>query len=144
MSVERILRGKSHEVLTTEGSARLAEVCQLLAERRIGAVPVMEGDSLIGIISERDVVRALARAGAGALGEPVSGIMTRAVRTITRATTVDQAMEIMTEGRFRHLPVVEAGRLIGIVSIGDVVKSRLEDQQREVEDLRSYVVGGTA
>lgn len=143
MSVERILRGKSHEVLTTEGSARLAEVCQLLAEKRIGAVPVMEGESLIGIISERDVVRALARAGAAALQEPVAGIMTRAVRTITRATTVDQAMEIMTEGRFRHLPVVEAGRLIGIVSIGDVVKSRLEDQQREVEDLRSYV-GGTA
>lgn len=141
MSVERILRGKSREVAGTTGGATLAGVCALLAERRIGAVPVLEGNALIGIISERDVVRALARGGAAALDLPVSEIMTREVRTITRQTRVEEAMAIMTEGRFRHLPVVEEGRMVGIVSIGDVVKARLDAQQREVEDLKSYVAG---
>lgn len=141
MSIERILRGKSHAVTTIEAGASLATVCALLSERRIGAVPVMEGQSLIGIISERDVVRALARGGASVLDTAAGEVMTRAVTTITRATRVEEAMAIMTEGRFRHLPVVEEGRLVGILSIGDVVKARLDDQQREVEDLRSYVVG---
>lgn len=141
MSVDRILRGKSHLVAVTDAAASLAAVCRLLAEKRIGAVPVMEGQRLIGIISERDLVRALAAEGAAALERPVSAVMTRAVRTITRATPVDEAMAIMTEGRFRHLPVVEEGRMVGIVSIGDIVKIRIEDQQREVEDLKSYVAG---
>jgi CBS domain-containing protein len=141
MTVERILQGKSREIASITAGASLASVCTLLAERRIGAVPVMEGTSLIGILSERDVVRALALGGATALELPVGEIMTRSVRTITRGTKVEEAMAIMTEGRFRHLPVIEDGRMIGIVSIGDVVKARLDAQQREVEDLKSYVAG---
>lgn len=141
MTVERILQGKSHDVASTTGGVTLSAICTLLADRRIGAVPVLEGHALVGIISERDVVRALARGGAAALDLPVGEIMTRAVRTITRQTTVEEAMAIMTEGRFRHLPVVEEGRIVGIVSIGDVVKARLDAQQREVEDLKSYVAG---
>ncbi|GAB0118512.1 CBS domain-containing protein [Acidisoma sp. 7E03] len=141
MSIERILRGKSRDIASTTGGATLAAVCTLLADRRIGAVPVLEGNALVGIISERDVVRALARGGATALELPVSEIMTRAVRTITRLTTVEEAMAIMTEGRFRHLPVVEEGQMVGIVSIGDVVKARLVAQQMEVEELKSYVAG---
>lgn len=141
MSVERILQGKARDVATVEATRSLNDVCQLLVQRRIGAVPVLEGTALIGIVSERDIVRALSVHGGAALGLPVSAVMTRAVKTITRATLVEEAMAIMTEGRFRHLPVLDEGRLIGIVSIGDIVKARLDDQQREVEDLRSYVVG---
>lgn len=141
MTVDRILRGKSHHVTVTEATATLAAVCGVLSEKRIGAVPVMDGARLIGIISERDVVRALAAHGAAALEKPVAEIMTRAVRTILRETAVEQAMEIITQGRFRHLPVVEAGQMVGIVSIGDIVKIRLDDQQREVDDLKSYVAG---
>jgi CBS domain-containing protein len=141
MSVERILQGKGRAVATVTGAHSLEAVCKLLAERRVGALPVMDGQSLTGILSERDVVRALSVHGAGALGLPVSSVMTRDVRTITRETLVQEAMSIMTEGRFRHLPVVEEGRLIGIISIGDVVKSRLDAQQMEVDELRSYVAG---
>lgn len=141
MTVDRILQGKSRDIASITAGASLAAVCSLLAERRIGAVPVLEGTSLIGILSERDIVRALALGGATALELPVGEIMTRSVRTITRATRVEEAMAIMTEGRFRHLPVIEEGRMIGIVSIGDVVKARLDAQQREVEDLKSYVAG---
>jgi CBS domain-containing protein len=141
MTVDRILQGKSREIASITAGASLAAVCSLLAGRRIGAVPVLEGTSLIGILSERDVVRALALGGATALELPVGEIMTRSVRTITPMTTVEEAMAIMTEGRFRHLPVIEGGRMIGIVSIGDVVKARLDAQQREVEDLKSYVAG---
>ncbi|HEX3982375.1 MAG TPA: CBS domain-containing protein [Acidisoma sp.] len=141
MSVERILQGKGADVATVEATRTLSEVCQMLVERRIGALPVMEGTALIGILSERDIVRALSVHGAAALGLPVSAVMTRAVQTIKRDTTVEEAMGIMTRGRFRHLPVLEEGRLVGIVSIGDIVKARLDAQQREVEDLRSYVVG---
>lgn len=141
MSVERILQGKGREVATITGTQSLEAVCKILAERRVGALPVMDGATLAGILSERDVVRALSVHGAGALGLPVSSVMTREVRTITRETRVEEAMGIMTEGRFRHLPVLEAGRLIGIISIGDVVKARLDAQQLEVDELRSYVVG---
>jgi CBS domain-containing protein len=141
MTVDRILQGKSREIASITAGASLAAVCSLLADRRIGAVPVLEGTSLIGILSERDIVRALALGGATALELPVGEIMTRSVRTITRTTRVEEAMAIMTEGRFRHLPVIEEGRMIGIVSIGDVVKARLDAQQREVEDLKSYVAG---
>ncbi|MCB8875192.1 CBS domain-containing protein [Acidisoma silvae] len=141
MSVERILKGKGRDVATITGAQSLEAVCKILAERRVGALPVMEGPSLAGILSERDVVRALSVHGAGALGLPVSSVMTREVRTITRETRVEEAMGIMTQGRFRHLPVVEGGQLIGIISIGDVVKARLDAQQMEVEELRSYVAG---
>ena len=143
MSVERILQGKGQDVMTVVATRTLGEVVQLLVQRRIGAVPVVEGTRLTGILSERDIIRALSVHGAAALELPVSSVMTRSVQTITRQTRVEEAMAIMTEGRFRHLPVLEEGKLIGIVSIGDIVKSRIDQQQDEVEHLRSYV-GGAA
>jgi CBS domain-containing protein len=141
MWVEKILERKGRDVATVAGTRSLEEVCRMLAERRIGALPVAEGTMLVGIVSERDIVRALSVHGAAALGLSVSSVMTRKVQTITRETSVEQAMALMTEGHFRHLPVVEEGKLVGIVSIGDIVKARLDTQQREVDDLRSYVAG---
>ncbi|MBW4024350.1 MAG: CBS domain-containing protein [Proteobacteria bacterium] len=143
MIVERIIRGKSGAVATVSAQLSLAEVCALLTQRRIGAVPVMDGATLVGIISERDIVHVLAEHGAAALDLKVADAMTREVKTTTMQTTVEEAMAAMTAGRFRHLPVVEGGKLIGIVSIGDVVKARLDEQQYEVENLRSYVVGAS-
>jgi CBS domain-containing protein len=142
MTVEKILKGKRSDIATVSAQTSIKDVCALLTERRIGAVPVMDGTTLVGIISERDVVHVLAEHGAAALTVKVADAMTRAVKTTTLQTTVEQAMAAMTAGRFRHLPVLEVGRLIGIISIGDVVKARLDEQQYEVENLRSYVVGG--
>ncbi len=141
MTVAQILKGKSGAVATVGRDLPLSDVVALLTERRIGAVPVLDGVSLVGIISERDIVHVLASHGSAALDVKVGDAMTRTVKTTTLQTTVEQAMAAMTAGRFRHLPVMEAGRLIGIISIGDVVKARLDEQQYEVENLRSYVVG---
>jgi CBS domain-containing protein len=141
MTVEKILKGKSSVVATVGADLPLSDVVALLTERRIGAVPVMDGATLVGIISERDIVHVLASHGTAALELKVSDAMTRAVKTTTLQTTIAQAMGAMTAGRFRHLPVLDHGRLIGIISIGDVVKARLDEQQYEVENLRSYVVG---
>ena len=142
MIVAEILRHKGSDTLTIGPDASLAELIRLLAGRRIGAVPVVEGSSLIGIVSERDVIRCLADDGPAALTLTVAAAMTRGVKTITPETTVEQAMAVMTAERIRHLPVMEGGRMIGIISIGDVVKSRLSEQADEVESLRSYVAGG--
>ena len=141
MTVEKILKGKTGGIATVGAQLSISDVCALLTQRRIGAVPVMDGTTLVGIISERDVVHVLAEHGAAALDLKVEDAMTRSVKTTTLQTTVAQAMAAMTAGRFRHLPVLEHGRLIGIISIGDVVKARLDEQQYEVENLRSYVVG---
>jgi CBS domain-containing protein len=115
----------------------------LLATHRIGAAPVSGGGGLDGIISERDIIRALAQHGAGALTLIVGDTMTRSVQTTTPDATVEQAMAAMTAGRFRHLPVMEQGRMTAIISIGDVVKALLTGQAYEVENLRSYVAGGS-
>jgi CBS domain-containing protein len=141
MTVERILKGKNSVVATVPADLSLSDVVALLTERRIGALPVMDGTALVGIISERDIIHVLASHGIAALQLKVADAMTRSVKTTTLQTTVEQAMAAMTAGRFRHLPVVEGGQLIGIISIGDVVKARLDEQQYEVDNLRSYVAG---
>jgi CBS domain-containing protein len=142
MMVAAILKHKGHEVVSVRPAASISDVAHLLSERRIGAVIVRVGDGpLLGVVSERDIIHALAGHGAHALDMTAEQIMTRTLRTATPSTTMTEAMEIMTEGRFRHLPVLEDGQLIGIVSIGDVVKTRIMEQEYEVDSLKAYVAG---
>ena len=141
MTVSIILAGKGREVVTIEPSASLAAAVKLLAEKRIGAVLILGADRRIaGILSERDIVRALAERGAEALHEPVSGAMTRRVSTCHAGETISTIMERMTAGKFRHVPVVDQGRLTGIVSIGDVVKHRLQEMERDSAAMRDYIL----
>ena len=141
MTVNQILAGKGGEVVTIEPAATLADAVRLLAGKRIGAALILGADRRIaGIISERDVVRALAERGAEALDEPVSQTMTRRVETCTEGEAVSSIMERMTLGKFRHLPVVDQGRLVGIVSIGDIVKHRLREMETEQAAMRDYIM----
>ena len=139
MTVATILSDKGREVATTTAAKTVADAVALLARKKIGALVVVEGDRIAGIISERDIVRAIAATGGAALTEPVDAIMTRTVVTCTDAETIDSVMGCMTRGRFRHLPVVRGGKLDGIVSIGDVVKARISQVEREAEDMRAYI-----
>ena len=140
MTIAAILKNKGYEIVGIEPTRSVADAATLLAARRIGAILVLApGRELVGIISERDIVRALAEFGAGVLDRSVSDLMTRELQTATCETTVQQAMEMMTLGRFRHLPVEKDGKLYGIVSIGDVVKRRLGEVEREAEDIRMYI-----
>jgi CBS domain-containing protein len=140
MTVKAILSTKGSEVTTIEPTATLEAAIGILAERRIGALVVLGADRrLIGILSERDIVRALAAQGTTALQETLSQVMTRKVHTCTSTETVSAIMEQMTTGKFRHIPVVEQDRLVGIVSIGDVVKHRLMEMEREAAALRDYI-----
>jgi len=143
MTVAEILSGKGREVATIVPERTIAEAIDELAKRRIGALVVVDGrDRVAGIISERDIVRALAKRGADLLTEKVGSIMTREVVTCGESETINRVMGRMTRGRFRHLPVVEGGRLAGIVSIGDVVKARIEEVEHEAEDMRTYIATG--
>lgn len=140
MSVKAILDAKGRDVVTIDPAMSLEEAARLLGERRIGAVVVTTaGDKIAGILSERDIVRQIGVRGQVALSEPVSSAMTSKVKTCQEGHTVTQVMEIMTRGRFRHLPVEREGRLAGIVSIGDVVKQRIEDVEREANEIRQYI-----
>ena len=143
MSVESILRTKGTGVVTIRSDVSLAEAAKTLADKKIGAVVVSEdGVAVSGIISERDIVQAIAADGHTALEQPVSGFMTADVITCERTDSVEAIMQTMTEGRFRHVPVVADGALLGIVSIGDVVKRRIEDAEAEAEHLRGFIAGG--
>jgi len=140
MTVKAILAHKGTDVVTADPKASLREVVQVLGARRIGAVVVTGADRrIVGILSERDVVRVLAEKGPAALDAPIAETMTRKVTTCALRDTVCALMERMTEGKFRHLPVVEQGRLVGIVSIGDVVKSRVQEMEQESAALRDYI-----
>ena len=140
MTVKTILSTKGSNVTTTEPTATLESGIGILAERGIGALVVLGADHrVIGILSERDVVRALAERGAGALTEPLAQVMTRRISTCSQSDTVDSIMEQMTADKFRHVPVVEQGRLVGIVSIGDVVEHTLRDMKLESEALHDYI-----
>ena len=140
MTVEHILQNKGRDVVSIAPQRTLADAARLLSERRIGAVVVCEpGRPVLGILSERDIVRAVAARGGEALQDPVSGRMTREVVTCTRASAINEVMEIMTRGKFRHVPVVEDGKLTGIVSIGDIVKHRLAEVEAETAAMREYI-----
>jgi CBS domain-containing protein len=140
MIVKAILSAKGGEVISIEPTASLETAVGTLAKHKIGALLVLGPDRrVMGILSERDIVRALAERGAGVLAQPLSQVMTRRVVTCSQSDTVDVLMERMTTGKFRHLPVVEQDQVIGVVSIGDVVKHRLQEMEQESAALRDYI-----
>ena len=140
MNVKVILAAKGGDVVCIEPTADLAAAAKLLSVHRIGVVVIRgAGGRLSGILSERDIVRAVSEHGADALALPVAQVMTRNVVTCSEEESVAGIMERMTAGKFRHLPVVTEGRLVGLVSIGDVVKQRVEEIERESEALRDYI-----
>ncbi len=141
MTVNDILLHKGNQVVTIDPAATVAAAVQTLSKHRIGALPVVDGDGRIaGIISERDIVRVLAGTGPAVLDTPIAEVMTRKVVTCDRHDTIAEIMERMTTGKFRHIPVVERGRLTGLVSIGDVVKARLSQLEYEHHAMREYIL----
>jgi len=140
MSVKQILDQKGRDVVTVSPTMGTEEAVRFLADNKIGAVVVTgPGGGVAGILSERDIVRAVATRGADALTAPISAIMTSKVTTCGESHSVNQVMEMMTNGRFRHLPVEADGKLIGIISIGDVVRRRIEDVEREAAEIKAYI-----
>ena len=140
MNVKAILAAKGGEIVCIEPTADLAAATQLLSANRIGAVLIKgAGGHIAGILSERDIVRALSQHGSAALSLPIGQVMTREVTTCTEEDNIATIMERMTDGKFRHMPVVSKGKLVGLISIGDVVKQRVEEIERESDALRDYI-----
>lgn len=140
MILEQILKEKGGQVYSVAESATLKEAANLLDARRVGAMVILnEAGGVIGVISERDIIRNIARIGAAALTCTVGEVMTRNVVTARAHQTLEAAMDQMTDRRIRHLPVVEGGRLLGVISIGDLVKWRIAEASAEVEAVRSYI-----
>ncbi|HEY3811825.1 MAG TPA: CBS domain-containing protein [Caulobacteraceae bacterium] len=142
MLVAQILQDKGNDVFTCAPGDSLARAASALVEKRVGAMVVMAGDRVAGILSERDLVRAMARDGAGCLDRPVEAYMTADVIFARPQETADDLMERMTDRRIRHLPVCENDRLLGIISIGDVVKTKIAETVYEAETLKAYIVSG--
>jgi len=139
MTVSTFLSAARGPVIQADAGDTVAHVVRLLAERRIGCVPIVEEDRVVGIFSERDVVYGLGRDGAALLDRPVGEVMTQPAVTITPQTPILSALSLMTRRRIRHLPIVEGGRMVGFVSIGDLVKSRMDRIESEVDAMRSYI-----
>lgn len=139
--VRHLLEGKGSTVYTITPEAPVLDAIRMMAERSVGALPVMRGQTLAGIVSERDYARKVILKGHSSRETPVSDIMTPAPASVSPATTVDECMRLCTELRVRHLPVLENGRLIGIVSIGDLVKAVIDDQAAEIDHLQRYIAG---
>lgn len=142
MRISDILRAKGEHVITVDPGTSVEELVAVLGEHRIGAAVVSRDGSVVdGIVSERDVVRALAARGASVLTEPVSAIATTQVRTVEPDAQLGDVERLMTKGRFRHVPVVVDGALRGVVSIGDVVKNRIDELETERSTLTEYITG---
>jgi CBS domain-containing protein len=139
MLVSQILRSKGDTVFTVGPSETVAAVTALLHSRRVGALVVLEAEEVVGIVSERDIVRALAEFGAGALAKPISTCMTVDVLFADPGETVDSLLSRMTDRRIRHLPVCKNARLVGIVSIGDLVKWKISEVEAEADGLKAYI-----
>ena len=140
MTVSHILKAKGRDVITAAATAKVSDIARTLSEKRIGAVVITgAGGKIEGIVSERDVVRHIGRDGAKALDLEVSAIMTRNVRTARENDSESELMALMTEHRIRHLPVLANGKLAGMISIGDVVKLRMETMELEAEQMKSYI-----
>jgi len=143
MNIAQILKAKGRAVATARPDATLLDIIQKLAQKKIGAIVVVgDNGEVAGIISERDIIRRLGEGGEKALAEPVTQAMTSAVITCNESSTIEEMMEVMTKGRFRHVPVVEDGALVGIVSIGDIVKHHIAEVEMEVMAMRGYFVTG--
>jgi CBS domain-containing protein len=142
MRIADVLRNKGGSVVTINPEATVAELLAGLAGHNIGAMVVVGPNGLVGIVSERDVVRQLHAHGASVLSRPVEEIMTAVVSTCSKSDTVDSISMLMTDNRVRHVPVLDDGKLIGIVSIGDVVKTRMQELESEHEQLQSYITQG--
>lgn len=142
MRIADVLRNKGAAVSTINQEATVQELLAGLAEHNIGAMVVVDSDGVVGMVSERDVVRQLHAHGAGVLSRPISTIMTSTVATCTKTDTVDSISLLMTKNRVRHVPVLDGDKLIGIVSIGDVVKTRMEELEAEQQQLHSYITQG--
>jgi CBS domain-containing protein len=142
MRIADVLRNKGGAVVTIRPDATVTELLAGLAGHNIGAMVVVGDSGVAGIVSERDVVRQVHAHGASVLAQPVEKIMTSVVSTCSKADTLDSLTRLMTENRVRHVPVLEDGKLIGIVSIGDVVKTRMEELESEHEQLQSYITQG--
>jgi CBS domain-containing protein len=143
MNVATILKAKGRSVATARPDVTLQDIANRLAARKIGAIVIVgAGGRVEGIISERDIIRVVAEEGPGALGLPVADVMTRDVVTCSETDTLDHVMSTMTAGRFRHLPVVVDDALVGLVSIGDVVKHHIAEVEMEASALKTYLVAG--
>jgi CBS domain-containing protein len=143
MNVAAILKFKGRDVVTTAPSTPLLDIAKLLGTHGIGCIVITGPDGKVaGIVSERDIVREIARAGSKILKEPVESCMTKSVVTCHESDTIDRLMAEMTAHRFRHMPVVERGRLIGLVSIGDVVRMRIAEAEMEAAAMREYIATG--
>jgi CBS domain-containing protein len=142
MLVSQILKAKGDLVFTASPGETVGAICALLHSRKVGAMVVLDGDKVVGIVSERDLVRAMAVEGASALTKPVTAFMTRDVIFADPAETVNSLLERMTDRRIRHLPVCERERLVGIVSIGDLVKWKISEVEAEADNLKAYIATG--
>jgi CBS domain-containing protein len=143
MLVKSILAEKGNEVLTVAADSLVSDAVHALAKHRIGALIITDTNgSIRGILSERDIIRHISEDGTSVLGQAVSTVMTANVKVCTENHSVNDVMEIMTRGRFRHLPVERAGKLIGVISIGDVVKRKIEETEQEAEAIKSYIATG--
>jgi len=141
MNVRQILSNKPSGYISVPPEARITTVLSILADHRIGAVLVLDSGRLVGVLSERDIVRSLVEHAQETLDLTAAALMTPNPTTATPETSVEQAMELMTNGHFRHLPILDNGILTGLVSIGDMVKARIDQCQHEVDSLRTYVTG---
>lgn len=142
MLIGSVLQEKGGQAFTIAPGLTLAEAVDELHRRRVGAVLVTESGAIVGVFSERDLVREIARRGAAALSDSVASAMTRAVVTVTLNDTLDNALARMTDRRIRHLPVLDDGRLVGVVSIGDLVKAKIAQAEAEAEAMRTYITAG--
>ena len=139
MSITRLLQGRNQQIFHCSPQDSVHAAAAILAERRIGALPVMDGESVAGIFSERDLLYCIARDGAAVLDRPVGEVMTAPAITIDSSGDAMHALSLMTRRRIRHLPVVEDGKLLAFVSIGDLVKQRIEEVEAEAEQMREYI-----
>ena len=140
MQVSQLIESRaSSDIVSCAPTSSLHDAVQMLADKRIGAMPVVNGGQIVGIVSERDVLYCLAAEGAASLDKPVAAVMTSPVISVECTTACDDALALMTQHRFRHLPVVEGGQMRGFLSIGDLVKSRLDEVSHEAEAMRNYI-----